>query len=267
MPDAARFDDLTLPACLAGPGQEWVFDRAGMYALDRATSDEFGIPGLVLMENAATALAHLADAMLRRLNEHTALILAGPGNNGGDGFALARKLVNMGWGVSVALLAPVEAIRGDAAVNLTALSRMGIATAPMYEGDTTVALDDLWGRQNRRGLLVDAIFGIGLTTPPRSPFDAAAGWINRARTSSPERSAVLAVDIPSGLDAESGRPTGSDGTVVVRADVTLTLAGMKQGLLNKEAAVYTGRVMVGDIGAPRKLLARFTQVGEAPPPA
>lgn len=246
----SRFDHIELPPALRGCAEEFVFDRASVRALDAAAMEEFGLPGAVLMENAATALAHVADAMLR-VTGGGALILCGPGNNGGDGFALARKLNTIGHAVRVVTLADPSRYRDEAAMNRRVLEKMALPLAQCNAGSVADLLDAEWSALNKRGVIIDAMFGTGLTAPPRAPFDDAIAWINERREI--ESSAVLAVDLPSGLDCDSGAELGR----AVRADLTVTLAGMKKGLLNSAAQPYVGRVLAAEIGAPRVLVARL----------
>jgi NAD(P)H-hydrate epimerase len=213
----------------------YVLDRDAVRAVDRAAIEEYGIPGIVLMENAARALAATALSMLD--GGGMALIICGSGNNGGDGWALARHLHNAGVRVVVAPLGDPRP-DGDAGVNCAICRAMGIEE---------IAFDRLEAQRDA-DLIVDAIFGTGLTRPVlEGRAEEAIVWMNAG--SEP----VLAVDVPSGLDADRGFPLG----VAVRATATVTFVGMKPGFLVSGAEAWTGTVTVGDIGAPRELTERY----------
>lgn len=213
------------------------FSREGVRALDSDAIEEFGIPGIILMENAATSLAETALKMLVGAGEPTVVIYCGTGNNGGDGFALARKLTNAGVRCECVLVGDRKKVSGDAKTNMDIVTKMGI---PVVEAPTL----------DRPTLVVDALFGTGLPSPIRGSSTDAVDRINTCRQSGAD---VLAVDVPSGLDCDTGEPLGEH---VVRADVTVTLAGMKRGLANGKAGSYTGEILVGDIGVPRALIER-----------
>jgi NAD(P)H-hydrate epimerase len=211
--------------------------------LDRRAIHEFGVPPVVLMENAGRGAAEL----LARLNSERerVLILCGPGNNGGDGFVIARHLQNLGHDVDVLLFGNIEQLSPDAKVNGAIWQKSG----PLWTVDVTQPLD----LDTRRiiagapGWIVDAIFGTGLTRPLASPFDEVVAAVNaRGRP-------VLAVDIPSGLDCDTGEPIGP----AIRAAHTATFVAPKKGFRNPAAAAWTGEVHILDIGAPKKLLDEY----------
>jgi len=198
--------------------------------VDRLAMDELGIPGIVLMENAARGLADLLDGLGGGV-----AIVCGPGNNGGDGFALARHLLNRGREVQVHLLAPEEGFRAesDAGRNLAILRAMGVPRR------ADLAFEDTF-------VVVDALFGTGLDRPLDEPYRGAVTAINEAS------GRVLAVDIPSGLDADSGEVHG----VAVRAEWTGTMVAPKRGFARGEGPRHTGEVHVVDIGCPPALVER-----------
>lgn len=207
--------------------------------LDRRATEEYGIPGLILMENAARNLREHALEMLRGTRSAETLVLCGPGNNGGDGLALARHLSLFGVPVAIVLLGRPGATT-DAGVNLGICERMGL---------------DICGpgqfSQNPPGLVVDALFGTGLTRPPDGVAAELIEWTNHQRA---QGSLVLSVDVPSGLDAQTGRALGD---ACVRAHRTVTLAAVKTGLTRLEAQPWLGDLAVADIGAPATLLAEL----------
>jgi len=224
-------------AASSAPRPEYVIDRAASRAVDRAAFEEYGLPSIVLMENAAVALREEALALLAPGGEgRDVVIVAGGGNNGGDGWALARHLHNAGAAPLVVVLGEPKA-GGDAAINASVCRRMGVRET------TAERLSSI----ERPRLVVDAIFGTGLDRPVTGRAADAIAWIGRAGAP------VLAVDAPSGLDADSGRPLGP----CVEAAVTVTFAAVKRGFLEPDARRYVGRVVVADIGIPRALLDRL----------
>jgi len=231
------------------PLDSLLFSREAIREVDRRAVDEFGIPSILLMENAARALA---GAALRLANTRPAriLILCGPGNNGGDGLAAARFLLNESADVVIALAFDPARSKGDPAVHLEIAHRLGVPLAQIDESRPPDHLDSLVASAGEPDLIIDALLGTGLTSPLRDPIAAIVPWINARR----ERSHILAADIPTGLDADTGRPTGENPDAAVRAHHTLTFAGRKRGFTIPEARDYTGNITVGDIGAPRSLL-------------
>jgi NAD(P)H-hydrate epimerase len=204
--------------------------------IDRIATEELRIPSLLLMENAAIGVANAALA-LGEINGIVAVI-CGPGNNGGDGLAAARHLSNRGVPVEVHLALPADAYRdgSDAAVNLAIVRAMGL---PLHEGF------DL----GRPALVIDALLGTGLVRDVREPFRTAIAQINNAGCP------VLAVDLPSGLDANTGEARGE----AVRATVTATMVAPKEGFARKDGPAHVGRVVVVDIGVPPSVLERVAQ--------
>jgi NAD(P)H-hydrate epimerase len=209
--------------------------------IDRIAQEELLIPGLLLMENAAIGIA--AEALSLAGKARAVAIVCGPGNNGGDGLAAARHLSNRGLDVSVHLPLPGDAYgdRSDAATNLRIVHAMGIRVREDLEfGDAA--------------LVVDALLGTGLVRDIRDPFRAAVLAMNDLRCP------VLSVDLPSGLDANSGEVLG----VAVRATVTATMVAPKVGFARGDGPIHVGRVVVVDIGIPPSLVER---VARATPPA
>lgn len=181
-----------------------------------------GVPSLTLMETAGRAVA---DEITRRYGARATLVLCGPGNNGGDGFVVARHLKAWGWPVRLALLGERQALKGDAA-----------AMAALWDGPVE-ALGSMAGAE----LIVDALFGAGLS---REFPEALAAAINGAGCP------VVAVDVPSGLDGLTGHPRGAG----VRADVTVTFFRRKPGHVLMPGRQLCGAVVVADIGIPESVL-------------
>jgi NAD(P)H-hydrate epimerase len=202
--------------------------------LDRRAVEEFGIPGIVLMENAGRGVA---DTLSSLGMSGPVLICCGRGNNGGDGFVVARHLDLRGQRVRVLLLADPAKLEGDALSNYRVVVASGI---PLAIVETARLPQELAGA----GWIVDALLGTGARGEPRPPFDAAIDAINGSGVP------VLAVDLPSGLDAD----TGQAAMHTIRAAHTCTFVAVKPGFLVPGAAAYTGQVHVLDIGAPRRLV-------------
>jgi NAD(P)H-hydrate epimerase len=206
--------------------------------LDRRAIAEYGVPGTVLMENAGRGAAAVLLALgVRGL----VLVCCGKGNNGGDGFVIARHLDNHGVRVRVLLFADPATLTGDAATHYRILERAGLPVAVRTENPVDEAA--LRREFSAAEWLVDALFGTGLAGPVRPPFDRIIAAMNASLAR------VLAVDLPSGLDCDTGRPLGPS----VRADHTLTFVAEKKGFAAAEAREWIGRVHVVDIGLPRTL--------------
>jgi NAD(P)H-hydrate epimerase len=216
--------------------------------LDRRAIEGFGVPGLVLMENAGRGCAEL----LMRLNpdREPTMILCGPGNNGGDGFVIARHLDNAGWPVKVHIVTRHNRQKGDADVNFDILYASGIEFTQYRPDYFEQSHRDLFLRHFATTTwVVDALFGNGLTRALGAPFD----WLATAITDSGKP--TLAVDIPSGLDCDTGEPLGA----CVKAAHTATFVAPKRGFLNPRSQQWTGEVHVIDIGAPRVLVEEYRQ--------
>ena len=212
-----------------------------MQELDSKTIQDIGIPGAVLMENAGRGtfeqmLRHFPDIRQRKV-----AVLAGKGNNGGDGFVIARCLLNHSGAVKVFLLAQAETISGDAAINMRAFQRMGGAVAEIPdEAAWQRALPDI----QHAGLIVDAIFGTGLSSAVTGLALRVIEDINKAGKP------IVSVDLPSGIDASTGAVLGS----AVKAHLTCTLGLVKQGLVVYPGASCAGKLEVIDIGIPQALV-------------
>ncbi len=209
--------------------------REQVRGLDRRAIEEYGVSGVVLMENAGRGAAEL----LLSLGVHGPVaVCCGKGNNGGDGFVIARHLANHQVEVRVLLFADPDDLTGDAAVNYRVAVKMGLPLE-VHAGRTPDP-KALEASLNAAEWVVDALFGTGLTGPVRPPLDEVIAAINR----SPAR--VLAVDIPSGLDCDTGEPLGP----TVRAHHTVAFAAQKVGFANPAAGPWLGVVHLVDIGAP-----------------
>jgi NAD(P)H-hydrate epimerase len=225
--------------------------RSEIREVDRLAIEEYGLPGLVLMENAGGNTARLLHALC---NAGPVAIACGRGNNGGDGFVIARHLDLLGHDVRLLLTCALCDYRGDAAVNAGVAHRAGLRLL-----DLSAASAGDW-REALRGAdwIVDALLGTGATGAPRGTVATAIAAINEVRGAGPPPR-VLAVDVPSGLDGDTGDRPG----VCVRADATATFVAAKLGFAAAGAGEFTGDVHVLGIGAPAALLARFGLEGRA----
>ncbi len=211
--------------------------------LDRIAIEQYGIPGILLMENAGRACAAAAREMLDGVEGKRVAVLCGRGNNGGDGFVAARHLTNWGANVFVPLLARLQQAldqAGDAVVNLRIALNMGIAVREANSQQDAAVFDAC----AECDLIVDALLGTGVKGEVREPFRSAIAAINRSGRP------VLAVDVPSGLDCDTGEPLG----VAVRAQRTVTFAVNKTGFTRPGAHRFTGDVEVAEISIPRSVI-------------
>ncbi|NBB84416.1 MAG: NAD(P)H-hydrate epimerase [Alphaproteobacteria bacterium] len=215
------------------------FSREAVRQVDAAAVERYRIPGIVLMENAARQVADVAVPMLREPASARALVLCGGGNNGGDGLAAARHLHNRGVDVTVVLLKDRRRYTGDARTNLEICQAMSLRLSDAA-GEPLEALKNL----DPHDVIIDALLGTGLSTDVHARLARVIRWVNG------QPSPVLAVDIPSGLDCDTGKPLGA----AVRATRTITFVGIKKGFAQPGARDYTGQVTVADIGAPIELV-------------
>jgi NAD(P)H-hydrate epimerase len=202
--------------------------------LDRRAVDDYGMHSLMLMENAGRGVA---DMLCRLGVEGRVVVCCGTGNNGGDGFVVARHLDLRGHNVHVVLCAGAAKLTGDALVNYRVLEKCGV---PISAFDLTYLEQKLAGA----GWIVDALLGTGAKGEPRAPLDAVIDRVNA------QSSRVLAVDLPSGLDCDTGQPARH----TIAADHTCTFVAAKPGFLAPTAQPYLGTLHVLDIGAPRRLV-------------
>ena len=212
-----------------------------MRDLDRRAMAEIGIPGIVLMENAGRAAASMLMQEFSDRFPGPVLVLCGKGNNGGDGYVVSRCLRDRGWRVRTLVLARREQIGGDAGTQLDILLACG---AQVDFVSTQEALNQALDSSGRRTILVDALLGTGGRGPARGLIASAIDWINDREAS------VFSLDIPSGLDATSGRIEGP----AVMADFTATFAAAKLGMATTPGSLHAGRVQVLDIGIPAALM-------------
>ncbi len=215
-----------------------VISAETMRNAERLAIEKFGIPGLALMEAAGRNCAEVILSEYGREKSCRTVVIAGKGNNGGDGYVIARHLREHGWPVKVFVIARSEEIVGDAAVNLALLDPETV-TFCAGPGDLQSHADEL----GKTDLLIDAIFGIGLRSGVCGMYAEAVDLLNSSGMP------VVAVDIPSGVDSTTGSLLG----VAVRADMTVTFAFAKTGHILYPGAECTGRLKIVDIGFPDEI--------------
>ncbi|MFH1045605.1 MAG: NAD(P)H-hydrate epimerase [Candidatus Omnitrophota bacterium] len=208
-----------------------------MKKIDAMAIKRYGIPALILMENAGRSAAEEAWKMLPRKGIRSVAVFCGYGNNGGDGFVCARHLINKGVPVQVYLVGKKKESSAEARVNYQILGKMRQKFTLV---NSIKVLGKLEKEIKKYQLIIDAIFGIGLKGELDSFYQELFRMLNASKLP------VLALDIPSGLDADTGRPLGN----AVRAARTLTFGLLKKGLTSKAAHKFTGKIRVGDISLP-----------------
>ncbi len=206
--------------------------------IDRRAARDFGLSGPVLMENAAAGVLAEMERFFDGLAGLRVGIICGKGNNGGDGLALARRLSIRGIVVRVALLASFTALKGEARANLFTLRKMDVELA-QNASSRVIAEVVAWS-----DIVVDAMLGAGLSGPLAGGYAFAAEQLNASGKP------VVAVDIPTGINADTGEVLGT----AVRAELTVTMAALKRGLVLYPGARYAGEVRVTDIGIPAEVL-------------
>ncbi|MEI6668772.1 MAG: NAD(P)H-hydrate dehydratase [Acidobacteriota bacterium] len=218
-----------------------VLNASQMREADRRAIDDLGIPSIVLMENAGREVVAAMEAAFGSLAGRRVTVFAGRGNNGGDGFVVARGLWQRQCDVLVCLLGTTSQVGGDARINLDILRRLAV---PVVE----IGSAEDWARQQAAmldcHLVVDALFGTGLSAPLTGVHAAVVSAINAAGMP------VVAIDLPSGLSADSPTLIGP----AIAASLTVTLGAPKLPLLLPPAEALVGSLVVADIGIPRSVL-------------
>ena len=217
--------------------------RDEMRELDRKAIEDYEIPGILLMENAGRNVAEEVMKMLNKCHNKEIAIICGKGNNGGDGFVIARHLHNKGYDVSVFLLAKSKDVLGDgdAGLNFKIIKNMNISTNEVL---SVTDIRHMAGQISNCALIVDAIFGTGLNGELREPAMSVVIKINELKIP------VVSVDIPSGLDCNKGKVLGA----CIKAEMTVTFALPKKGFFVEDGPEHVGNLVVADIGIPMDLL-------------
>lgn len=218
--------------------------RDQLRRVDELATSQYFIPSFVLMENAGIGAAQRIHLKYGKVGR--AEIFCGHGNNGGDGFVVARHLHILGWQVSISLLGDESNMTADTLAN----SRItGAMELPIRQIRGVHDLEAALAERNGDSILIDAILGTGFMGSVREPIHAYIEMINAA-----PRKGLVALDVPSGLDCDTGQPGG----VAIKADMTITFAAMKIGFKNPRAKQYLGKIHVVGIGVPPEI---FQEVG------
>lgn len=212
-----------------------------MRELDKRATEIYGIPSLILMENAGRGVAEFVHSQFK---DKRITIFTGKGNNGGDGFVIARHLFNRGFKVLLITTHKTGSLQGDALLNFEITQKMKIPTMYLTTVKDCEPLTDIIRKTD---LAIDAMLGIGVTRPLEGLLLKIAEILNKHARH------VLAVDVPSGLNSDTGEVAG---TAAIRASFTATMAAPKTGFFQGVGPEYTGRVCVIDIGIPRIELAQ-----------
>lgn len=209
-----------------------------MREIDRYAIEVLGIPGIVLMENAALSVVNQITALG---SFKSAVVFAGSGNNGGDGFAIARHLFNKGYDIKVFVLSNMSAIKGDARTNLDILFKMGVYVMEVSQKENLKFAEK---SVKDCDVIIDAIFGTGFKGEVRGIARDIIDIINSTKKY------VVSVDVPSGVEADTGRIYGP----CVKADLTITFQLPKIGLVIHPGADMTGELIIKDIGIPQQAI-------------
>ena len=223
-------------------------NRQQVRQVDRLAVEELGIPGVVLMENAGREVAMAALDVLEGdlqvfAGDARVVILCGGGNNGGDGYVAARHLANHNAKVTAFAAVDPATLRGDAAIHYAIAAKMNLVEPLFTEDQLLAAAQPL----SEAHLIIDALLGTGFSGAVRPHLAAIIDTANAMK----ERGAlIVAVDVPSGFDCDTGTPSNA----AIYADVTVTFVAPKTGFAQPQAELYVGRLTVGDIGAPLWLI-------------
>src|SRR4030088_212210 len=218
-----------------------VLNSAQMREADRRATDDIGIPSLVLMENAGRQAVAAIEAMYSDIHERQVAVLCGRGNNGGDGFVIARTLAQRGVDVSVFLIGLVSEVRGDARTNLEILGRLGLTVVEIADSQ---AWELHFSEVSDCTLIVDAIFGTGFDAPLRGFLESVIADVNASGIP------VVSIDLPSGLSADSCDLIGES----IEAGTTVTLAAPQLPLVLPPAENRAGDIVIADIGIPAEVI-------------
>lgn len=218
-----------------------VVTAAEMRQIDGTAMEKYGIPGIVLMENAGLRVVEVVEGILQSLKGKVFTILVGKGNNGGDGLVVARHLLNRGGRVKVLLLADPKDFQGDAKTNLNIWQQLG---QPVYQVNQVNGINILKVALLNTDMIIDALFGTGFRGPVLEKMARVIELVNASKIP------VVSVDIPSGLEADSGQVSGP----CIRAQHTVTFGLPKLGLLLQPGSNLVGQLHIVDISLPLSLL-------------
>jgi len=211
-----------------------------MQEIDKRATEDFGIPSIVLMENAGYKAFCVALDMLLKKGKRVVCV-CGKGNNGGDGFVCARHLINRGIETDIFLIGDPAELKKDAKINYDILQKMGKLINSLKTKEDFLRFKI---KLTKARLLIDAIFGIGLSGEIKEPYRTAVEVMNQSKKP------ILAIDMPSGLDATTGNILG----ICINAKKTVTFGLPKIGLIRNHGPLNAGELITVDISLPKQLL-------------
>ena len=212
-----------------------------MREIDKCAIEKFGIPAIILMENAGQMASQVALDMLSKSKKRKVICICGRGNNGGDGFVCARHLINNSVDTDIFILGNPRRLKGVARINYKILEKMGKRIKILKDKD---GFSFFKSEMKKAQLLIDAIFGIGLSGEVKEPHRSIINVMNKSKKP------ILAIDAPSGLDATEGKVLGA----CVKATKTVTFAFPKTGFVRNDGPLYIGELITVDISIPKLLL-------------
>ena len=218
-----------------------ILNAAQMREADRYTIEEIGIPSLVLMENAGRQVVAAIEASFETALHGRVAVLCGRGNNGGDGFVVARTLLQRGIDTAVFVIGAVADVRGDARINLDILGRLGVTVVEINDEQSW---ELHFSEVSQCSLIIDAIFGTGLRSPLGGMLETVVADVNAADIP------IVAIDLPSGISADTAHLIGD----CIDASMTVTLAAPKLPLILPPGEAYAGDVVIADIGIPYEVI-------------
>ena len=219
------------------PEKDTVMTRDQVRNFDSYAINKLGIPGTVLMENAGRSCAQLILQKLKGLENPKVAIFCGTGNNGGDGYVIARHLFNNGVEVSVVICGDETKITGDAKIHLDIIKKKHLKIETLNLNSDNIA-ENVNSLSSKASLLVDGLFGTGLKGKLREEYITLINAINS------QKMPIIAIDIPSGLDCDLGQPLPT----AIKAQTTVSFVAAKKGFLCSESDKYTGQIYIASIG-------------------
>ena len=217
-------------------------DVKAIQALDQLAIEKIGIPSLVLMENAGRAVAQEIIKTIKRKKKPFVCIVCGLGHNAGDGFVVARHLMEARILTHTYIVGRSSPLKTDVAIHLHILNKL-----KYFVKDITSITKDFIFDVARAHIIVDAIFGVGLNREIQSPFKGVIEYLNK------QKKYIVSVDIPSGLNGTSGKIY----SVCIRATKTITFSFPKKGFFKNQGPGYVGKIVVADIGIPKNLIQKI----------
>ena len=219
----------------------FVAGQKDMQKMDQYTIEKIGLPGVVLMENAGAKVVEEILANTSEINPRV-IVLAGGGNNGGDGFVIARRLFDAGLHPLLCLLVEPNRIKGDAKVHLEVYLNRGLPLFYLHEK----TFNELQLEMNQADIIIDAILGTGVNGPVRKPLEDVISLVNTYEG----RKLIISVDIPSGVSSDNGKVDG----VAIKADKTITFVFPKKGFFLNDGPKYVGEWKAVDISVPSSIV-------------